>query len=286
MTSASVATWRTARSKSLWAETGPISAGGGENAYAASVTSLLIVQPDGADPQGPLADWLTEAGAELTLCRAYQDEPVPSSLEEYSGLIVLGGSMGALDDADYPWLAEVRALLAQARANQVPTLAVCLGAQLLAVAAGGRTRRMPDGPETAAPGLVAKRDAANDDALWAELPLSPDVIQFHEDEISTLPPNAQLLAASPRCANAAYRIGAVGYGLQFHIETTPETVLRWAAEAPQQAAAAPTGQLDPGHLRAVHDDLAETWRPFAARFVQLARGQLGQDPFRTKLPLA
>lgn len=249
------------------------------------MTPLLIVQPDRQAPPGPLADWLTEAGAELTLNRPYQDEPVPAELEGYDGLVVLGGAMGALDDTDHPWLADIRALLAHARTSQIPTLAICLGAQLLAVATGGRVRQIPDGPEVGT-GLVGKRDAAGDDALWAELPLSPDVIRFHKDEISALPPNAELLAASPRCANAAYRVGAVGYGVQFHIETTPETVLRWSAAAPQQAATAPSWQLEPEHLRAVHGQLAETWRPFAARFVQLAGGRLGQEPFRTKLPLA
>ncbi|WP_026197260.1 type 1 glutamine amidotransferase [Sciscionella marina] len=248
------------------------------------MTPLLIVQPDATDPAGPLADWLTEAGAELTVCRPFAEDQVPADLEGFSGLVVLGGAMGALDDEQYPWLAKVRALLSSAVANRVPTLAICLGAQLLAVATGGRVREMPEGAESG-PSLVAKRDAANQDPLWAELPFTPDVIQFHRDEITALPGSAQLLAAAPRCTNQAFRVGQSGYATQFHIETTPRIVLDWAAEAPEGAAAARAGTLDPEYLATVHEYLTETWRPFAARFVRLAAGELEPASSRISIPL-
>ena len=88
-----------------------------------------------------------------------------------------------------------------------------------------------DGPEVGAT-LVAKRDAADADPVFGPLPLSPDVIQWHHDEIAELPTGATLLASNPFYANQAFRVGRHVYALQFHIETTPEQVRQWAADDP------------------------------------------------------
>lgn len=185
----------------------------------------------------------------------------------------MGGEMGAYDDADHPWLPALRWLLAGAVARRLPVLGVCLGGQLLAVATGGAVRPGSKGPE-AGTLLVAKRDAAASDPLFAQLPLTPDVIQCHHDEIHRLPPGATLLASSPQYPNQAFRVGAAGYGVQFHIETSPATVLSWVRHDSAAAAAFPRWQLDSDHLEQVHADMAEAWEPLAARFVALAAGEL------------
>jgi GMP synthase-like glutamine amidotransferase len=102
--------------------------------------------------------------------------------------------------------------------------------------------------------------------------MTPDVIQFHHDEIYRLPPGATLLASSPRQPNQAFRVGPSGYGLLFHIETSPATVVSWARR--DAAGVFPAGQLDPVHLEQVHADMAQAWQPLAARFVALAAGEL------------
>lgn len=231
---------------------------------------LLVVEPSGIDPVERLGDWLADAGADLTVCRPATDG-VPANLGDVDGLVCMGGEMGAHDDTDHPWLAPLRWLLADVVARQLPVLGVCLGGQLLAVATGGAVRRAAEGPE-AGTLLVAKRDVAMDDPLFAQLPMTPDVIQFHHDEIHRLPPGATLLASSPRRAHQAFRVGSAGYGLQFHIETSPATVLSWARRG--AAGIFPRSQLNPGHLERVHADMAETWQPFAARFVALAAREL------------
>lgn len=236
------------------------------------MTRLLIIQPDSSDPLGPLGDWLTEAGAELDVRLPPRDE-LPADLDGYRGVVCLGGGMGAEDDAKHPWLADVRRLLSKAAAKQLPTLGICLGAQLLAVATGGRVEVGADGPEVG-PHLVAKKDAAWIDPLFAELPLMQDVLQFHSDAITRLPPGAELLASAPRYPNQAFRFGRCVYGVQFHIETTPAVVESWAAESPQEAEFARPGSLEHDALTTVHTDIAETWGPFAQRFVRLAAGDL------------
>ena len=235
-------------------------------------TRLLVLQPSDVDPPERLGDWLVEAGADLIVRRPATDG-VPENLDGVDGVVCMGGQMGAHDDADYPWLPALRWLLADAVAHRLPVLGVCLGGQLLAVATGGAVRRGVEGPEVGTR-LVAKRDAAVYDPLFAPLPLTPDVIQFHHDEIHRLPPGATLLASSPQYPNQAFRIGTAGYGLQFHIETSPTTVLSWARRDTAGAAAVPPWQLDSDHLEQVHADMAEVWQPWAARFVALAAGEM------------
>jgi GMP synthase-like glutamine amidotransferase len=233
-------------------------------------TRLLVVEPSDVDPVERLGEWLTQAGAELTVCRPAIDG-VPDSFDGSDGVVCMGGEMGAHDDADHPWLAALRSLLANAVSRRLPVLGVCLGGQLLAAATGGAVRRAADGPEVGTL-LIAKRDAAAHDPLFAQLPLTPDVIQFHHDEIHRLPPGATRLASSPRYMNQAFRVGAAGYGLQCHIETSPATVLCWARR--DTAGNFPPHQLDPDHLAQVHADIAQAWQPFAARFVALSGGDL------------
>ncbi len=240
---------------------------------------LLVIQLDEQDPIGPLGDWLTDAGAELDLRRP---DNLPENTAGYAGFVCLGGHMGAYDDLDYPWLADVRRLLAEATTKQLPTLAICLGAQLLAVATGGQVTKGPEGPEVG-PLLVAKRDVGWQDPLFADMPFMPDVMQFHTDIVERLPPRAELLASATLYPHQAFRVGRCVYGLQFHIETTTELVESWAANAPDTTEFARPGELDHDRLVQAHADLEETWRPFAARFVTLATGELA--PATTSLPL-
>jgi GMP synthase-like glutamine amidotransferase len=181
--------------------------------------------------------------------------------------------MGAYDDLDHPWLADIRRLLSAAVSAQLPTLGICLGGQLLAVAAGGSVVVGADGPEVG-PHLVAKRDVGWADPLFADLPFMPDVLQFHTDAIDRLPPNSVQLASATRYPNQAFRVGRCAYGLQFHIETTTEVVLDWARDYPGEAEFARPDALTAERLDQLHADIAETWRPFAERFVQLATGDL------------
>ena len=132
--------------------------------------SVLVIANDPSDPIGRLGEWLRSAGAELDERSAWLPDELPASLGGVDALIVLGGAMNCQDDVAAPWLPRVRALLRDAVSAQLPTLGVCLGAQLLAVAHGGRVERNADGPEYGAQ-LVAKRAAASADPLFADLPI-------------------------------------------------------------------------------------------------------------------
>jgi GMP synthase-like glutamine amidotransferase len=247
------------------------------------MTRLLVIQPDDSDPPANLGDWLTEAGAELHVVRPFA-EPLPA-LDDYQGLVCLGGEMGAMDDLKHPWLKDVREILASAVGRRLPTLGVCLGGQLLAAAAGGRVMKGDEGPEVG-PAMAAKRDVALSDPLFGDMPMVQDVMHFHVDVIDRLPPGAELMTSSHKYPNQAFRLNGSAYGLQFHIETTTQIVLDWAAMAPEAAAEAKPGSLDKERLDEAHADIAEVWQPFAERFVRLASGELPlADMARNTLPL-
>lgn len=244
-----------------------------------SVTTVrtLVVENDPTDDVRVLGEWLTEAGLELSVIRPHAGEELPAGdLSGYAGLVVLGGGL-----PDTSWYAAEEDLFRTAVRQKVPTLAICLGAQIMANALGGYVARAEAGPELG-PRLVAKRDAANNDVLFADVPLMPDVIQFHHDEIVELPEGAVLLAASPSYPNQAFRYGDRTWAVQFHIECDADMLAGWIAGS---ADVASTG-ADPADLTArcaaALPDVAETWRPFAHRFADLVSGRTSA---RTELPL-
>jgi GMP synthase-like glutamine amidotransferase len=248
----------------------------------------LVIENDPTDDLRRLGEWLANAGLSLRIVRPHAGEDLPEALDGYTALVVLGGDQQAYPTADggpgAAWFPRLESLLRKAVRYRVPTLGICLGGQLLAAAHGGTVERSPAGPEIG-PNLVARRDVAEADPLFARVPMAPDVIQWHHDEITELPPGAVLLAASTRYPHQAFRLGDRAWGTQFHIECDTAMVAGWAATSTPLLADL---DLDPDEIvtaaDAVMDDLAEVWQPFAARFAALARGELDPDPHRS-LPL-
>lgn len=128
----------------------------------------------------------------------------------------MGGGMNIYQDRDYPWLPAERKLIASAIAARKTLLGVCLGAQLIADALGGRVTQNP----VKEIGWFPIRWVARP-ALLANFPEECLVFHCHGDTFS-LPPGARLLARSEGCANQAFLFGDCVIGLQFHVEVTPE----------------------------------------------------------------
>lgn len=190
------------------------------------MTPRILVIENGSDGgPGRFGPWLADAGADVQVTRPYAGDVLPEDLE-HDGLIVLGGAMGATDDEGAPWLPATRALLRQAVAAGVPTLGICLGAQLLAVACGGEVGRGEAGPELGACPVTV---AADGDALLSGLQGTVRFVQWHFDAITVPPPGAVPLAVSDMYAPQAFRLGDVAWGVQFHPEVTQTDLATWAA---------------------------------------------------------
>jgi GMP synthase-like glutamine amidotransferase len=233
--------------------------------------ALVITHAETEGP-GMVATWLAEAGLDGDVLEPWNGDTLPETLEGYAALVVMGGPQQAYDDSSALWLRQTKQLLRRAVAEQLPALGICLGAQLLAEATGGRVVEGEAGPELGAK-LVAKRDQAGADPLFWDLPLSPVVIQWHWDVVVDLPPSATLLMSSPTYPNQAFRVGERAWGLQFHIETPPEMVTTWATE---DAAALEALGRDPQAVldRALPEleEIHEVWGEVVRRFGRLAVG--------------
>ena len=255
--------------------------------------TALVIENDPSDPLGRLGDWFAEAELPLTVLRPHAGDELPADLGEHLALVVLGGDQsaypGPAGEPGAPWFPALEGLLRKAVRNRVPTLGVCLGAQLLATAHGGLVERSTSGPEIG-PALVGRRDAADNDPLFKRVPLLPDVIQWHSDEITELPLNAVLLAASTRYPHQAFRLGDRAWGVQFHIECDVEMIAEWAGHDTAvleelgydpEAVVAATAEILP--------DVEEAWQPVVARFAALALGTLPDaeipNPGSRSLPL-
>lgn len=211
-------------------------------------------------PLDRFGKWLGDTPIEIV--RPYQGDAVPATAD--AGLIVLGGNVSPYEDAGAPWLPAVRELMAAAAASAVPTLGICLGAQLLAVACGGRVE------VAAAPGRVAGiidvswRAAAESDPLVSGLPDPSPCASLHADAISVLPERATWLGTGTVYPYQAFRVGDSAWGLQFHPEVSPASFAAWAAALPDVATEPVTAQF-----RAHDEHVTPIGRVIARRFARL-----------------
>ncbi len=153
-----------------------------------------------------------------------------------AGLIFLGGPMSANDDL--PYLRQEMRIIGDACERGQPILGICLGAQLIAKAADARVYRNPS--KEIGWFDVHLTEAGTADPLFAGANRSETVFHWH-GETFDLPPAATWLAYSERCRHQAFRLGASVYGLQFHLEVTPEMIADWCLE---DANCADVGELD------------------------------------------
>ncbi|MFE9604276.1 methyltransferase domain-containing protein [Streptomyces hokutonensis] len=189
-----------------------------------------------APHEGPYAIGvaLRAAGLPTRVCRTWAGDPVPETADDLVGLVVMGGAMAAYED--FPGRDAELALLRAALDAEIPVLGVCLGAQLLAVAAGG-AGRPGDGAQIGWAD-VRMTEAAHTDTLFAGVPERLRVLHWHGDTLE-LPAGATLLASGDRYPVQAFRIGGSAWGTQFHLEVDQTAVGAFADAFPEEAATAP-----------------------------------------------
>ena len=235
-----------------------------------STPALLVVEHEASCPPGWVGEWLVELGLDLDVRRPYRGDALPADLTEHAGLVVLGGTMGAGDDADHAWLAPTKALIRLAASHRVPTLGICLGHQLCAAALGGRVERNPLGQQIGVLD-VDWTDAAADDPLFGPLAGPVRAIQWNNDLVVEPPPGTVLLARTSRGEMQAARFADTVWGVQWHPEAH-ETICRGWAENDRDEAAERGVDLERyvAQVAAAGDELRATWRGLAEGFATLA----------------
>jgi GMP synthase (glutamine-hydrolysing) len=150
----------------------------------------------------------------------------PQPAESYGAIMVFGGSMHPDQDAEHGWLEREEVFLRSALAQDVPMIGVCLGAQMLARAAGawvGPARKPEIGWYE-----VDLTAAGRDDPVLGVLPARLEAFEWHHYTFG-IPEGGEELARSASCTQA-FRVGERAWGLQFHAEVTVPMVRSWVTD--------------------------------------------------------
>jgi GMP synthase (glutamine-hydrolysing) len=202
--------------------------------------NVLAVVHSEHGPAGTFADVVEERGHRLETWRPDVDPAPPPLVHDV--VMVFGGGMHVDQEEQHPWLVEEGEYLRRLLERRVPLLGVCLGAQLVARAAGAAV-----GPaaESEIGWCTVERTA--DDSVLGVLPARFSAFQWHYYGFE-VPAGARELARSPVCPQA-FRLGDAAWGVQFHPEVTREIVAGWIEESP--------GEAPPGLLEETDERIAE-----------------------------
>jgi GMP synthase-like glutamine amidotransferase len=190
----------------------------------------------------------------------------PERPDDYGAVLLFGGAMHADHESAHPWLLPEKVFLRELLEREVPILAVCLGAQLLAEAAGGPPRRAAR-PEIGWHDVELTAEGSHDPLLGSLAPRF-EAFQWHSYQFP-LPPSATALARSPICLQA-YRIGELAWGIQFHAEVTAADAESWIADYRSDADAVAIGLDEEGLLDRTREKIGpwnELGRALCERFL-------------------
>ena len=185
---------------------------------------LLVFQHVPFEILGTLNPLFKQSGFRIRYVNFGRHPDAEPSLDGYHGLVVLGGPMSVNDTKKHPHLTTELRVIEEAMERDFPILGVCLGAQLIARALGGRVQRNRE-KEIGWYDVSRTRNACEDPVL-GHFKDSEKLFQWHGDTFE-LPRGAVHLATSPACSNQAFRIGEKVYGFQFHLEVDEPMIERW-----------------------------------------------------------
>jgi GMP synthase-like glutamine amidotransferase len=178
-------------------------------------------------PGGVFDEVVESAGHELERW-SVPLEGAPRSASSYDAVMVFGGSMHPDQDDHFGWLEREEEFLQEALADEVPTLGVCLGAQMLARAAGAWVGPATE-PEIGWLDVELTPEGRGDPVLGA-LSSPTEAFQWHH-YTSDIPAGGVELARSEVCTQA-FGLGGHAWGIQFHAEVTLAMVTAWASDLP------------------------------------------------------
>ncbi len=231
--------------------------------------ALAIVHQPDAGP-GVFADEMRDRGVQLDEWRlSERGTGPPREIADYDAVLTFGGAMHADQEDRHPWLRFEKDFLAAMLDDGMPILAVCLGTQVLADAAGGEARRASE-PEIGWFEIEVTEEGSKDPVIG---PLAPSFTGFQWHSYEALPPGgAAILARSAVCPQA-YRIGDRAWGIQFHAEVTAADSRHWIDDYRSDEDAVRIG-VDPEALRTETEERIGEWnrlgRELCGRFLDQA----------------
>jgi len=189
----------------------------------------LVIMHVASEGPGTLGTFLESVSIDIVTARLYAGDRLPDDPRVYDAVISMGGPMNVYDEDAYPFLRDETLFLQKAISSEVPVMGICLGAQMIAKAAGARVIRSPQ-KEVGWRKVVLTAEGRLD-SLFQGLPAVLDVLQWHEDMFE-VPEGGELLASSEACPHQAFRYRSA-VGLQFHVEVTEEILSDWFEDSAQ-----------------------------------------------------
>jgi len=184
----------------------------------------LLVQHEDQVPPGRLLEVLNHLKWDAEVIMMEKSPEVPASINEFDCLVLLGGTVNVDDVKGYPYLENLRRLTSSAIKAGFPVLGLCLGAQMISRAVGGRVYRNQCG-EIGWEKVWFTEEGLRDPVLQGfESPL--EVFQWHDDMFD-VPNGSALLGRSRLCPNQIIRLGKTTYGFQSHLEVTEDIIFDW-----------------------------------------------------------
>ncbi len=202
------------------------------------MSRLLILQHIEREGPGLFLDVASKLGMEIIIIKLFLGESIPIATSK-DLILIMGGPMGVSDISkpQYPWIKKEISLIKDCLSEGIGVLGICLGAQLLAKAAGGTIEPLQNenqtkeiieigwGPVFAKRGVKKK----NNNNIMRYFDSQLDVLHWHGDRI-ILPRGSELLAFTEKCKEQFFSIGSFAYGMQFHIEIDDYLFKKWLDE--------------------------------------------------------
>jgi GMP synthase-like glutamine amidotransferase len=199
---------------------------------------------------GSIGPWLERAGHRIACSRLYASPELPPQ-RSIDALVVVGGPMSVNDEDEFPWLVAEKRLVREAIGSGKPVLGICLGAQLIASALGSNVYRNAEKEI----GWFPVEGLPSEDPSLFRFPPAMRAFHWH-GETFDLPPGATSLARSAACRNQAFQIGDSIIGLQFHLESTLESVRALVDNCRDELRGTPEAQSEEEILSAGAEDYA------------------------------
>ena len=178
---------------------------------------------------GAINDWIIKKGHTLSETHVYKGESLPTDMNQFDFLILMGGPQSPLELDKYPYIRDEINLVKKAIKTDKVVFGICLGAQIIAEALGAKTERSPHKEVGEYP--VSVLESGNNDVFFSRLAPVFNAIHWHNDMLG-LPENAILLAKSEGCPRQAFKYGDRVYGFQFHLEPTTVLLKEMIAHCP------------------------------------------------------
>ena len=190
--------------------------------------NIIVLQHIKIEDPGYIKDLMLADGVKLTTIESDEGEKIPNKLNEFDGMLCMGGPMDTFMEKEHPWLIEEKKAIKEYVIDlKKPYLGFCLGCQLLGEVVGGNViKSNPAEIGIMDINFVKKKD---DDILFSSFPNNIKSLQWHSYEVDGLSQNKDiiLLASSKTTKYQIFRYQNHAYGIQFHIEIKSNTVNDW-----------------------------------------------------------